>query len=531
MASCLTVVNGGGGARAYDGAGKGPDSMSTVQANGIKAEMAAGIAAAATARHAVRPLAADLGPARGLLGLAVGSLLLAGCCSLVLIVGRLPGVAERLGDPLFFKRGLVLHVDLALVVWFFAYAAGLFCLLPGDRGGRAATRAGACLAAAGVLAMILGTCVPGAQPVLANYVPVIDHPLYLGGVLLFFAGLLPCLVNERLLLRTPEAGFPVGAAPAEGAPARLTPDVTAALKTAALAYLVAVTTFLAAWAATPPALEPRAWYELVFWGGGHVLQVANVAAMLAVWLLLLGSRLGEPVLRPGAARGLFGLLLAPHLAAPLLTAEGTVGPLYRLGFTRLMQFGIAPVVLGVLGACLARLHAARRAGRLGWRDLGDVRVGGFAASAALTLTGFALGAGIRGSNTMIPAHYHASIGAVTAAFMAATWLLLPRLGCPLPGGRLGRALPWQPALFGFGQVVFAAGFALGGLHGLGRKAYAAEQQLRTAGEAAGLLVMALGGLLAVAGGLLYLALVVQAVRVRAAARRRASLKPIQPSLP
>ena len=38
------------------------------------------------------------------------------------------------------------------------------------------------------------------------------------------------------------------------------------------------------WAATPRELDAKAYYELVFWGGGHVLQVANVAAMLAVWL-------------------------------------------------------------------------------------------------------------------------------------------------------------------------------------------------------------------------------------------------------
>lgn len=471
-------------------------------------------------RPAVRRLVADAGLTRRLLGLAVGSLLLAGCCSLVLIVGRLPGVSAWFGDPLLFKRGLVLHVDLALIVWFFAFAAGLFALLPAQRGAHQAARAGTWLAGAGVLAMIAGTLVPGAEPVLANYVPVIDHPLYVGGLMLFFAGLVPCFVNERLLRRVPAAGIAVPGTGENGAELRILPDAAAALKTAALAYALAMSTFLGAWAATPPVLEARAYYELVFWGGGHVLQVANVAAMLAAWLLLLGSRLGRPVLGPATARVLFALLLAPHLVAPLLTAGGTVAPLYRLGFTRLMQFGLAPVVLVVLGAGVLRLAQAWRAGRPGRRDAGDVRVTGFAASAALALTGFTLGACIRHSNTMIPAHYHASIGAVTAAFMAVTWLLLPRLGCPLPGGRLGRMLPWQPALFGFGQVIFAAGFALGGLHGLGRKAYAVEQQLRSWGEVAGLLVMAAGGLIAVAGGLLYLALVVQAAR-RPAARRQA----------
>src|SRR5690606_652913 len=125
----------------------------------------------------------------------------------------------------------------------------------------------------------------------------------------------------------------------------------------AIAYVVAVTTFVISWAATPRDLDARIYYELVFWGGGHVLQVANVAAMLAVWLILLSSIFKAPVMRTRTAQILFGLLILPHLAAPALVWNGTVASLYRVGFTRLMQWGIAPVVLIVLGICLKRLAA------------------------------------------------------------------------------------------------------------------------------------------------------------------------------
>src|SRR5262245_24473218 len=49
---------------------------------------------------------------------AVGSLVLAGTLSLLLVVGRLPFLGAVFTDPLFFKRALVVHVDLALVIWF-----------------------------------------------------------------------------------------------------------------------------------------------------------------------------------------------------------------------------------------------------------------------------------------------------------------------------------------------------------------------------------------------------------------------------
>jgi len=178
----------------------------------------------------------------------------------------------------------------------------------------------------------------------------------------------------------------------------------------------------------------------------------------------------------------------------------------------LMQFGIAPIVLVILGRCGWKLRRARRDGALGKDDFRNVRFVGFLASAALTVTGFLMGAAIRNSNTMIPAHYHASIGAVTVAFMAMTYLLLKPLGLPLPGVRLQKLIPWQLALFGGGQVIFALGFGLGGMHGLSRKAYGVEQTLRSAGELAGVIVMGTGGLIAVAGGLLFLFLTVYAGR-------------------
>ena len=50
------------------------------------------------------------------------------------------------------------------------------------------------------------------------------------------------------------------------------------------------------------------------------------------------------------------------------------------------------------------------------------------ACALLSVAGFVLGASIRGSSTLIPAHYHASIGAVTIGYMAITYRLLARHG-------------------------------------------------------------------------------------------------------
>jgi hypothetical protein len=197
-------------------------------------------------------------------------------------------------------------------------------------------------------------------------------------------------------------------------------------------------------------------------------------------------------------------LVVPWLFAPLLALAGTASAPHREGFTTLMRWGIFPVVLVFAGHALWVLVPALRRGTV---RLAHPAVLGFGASLLLTLTGFGLGAMIRGPTTLVPAHYHASIGAVTVAFMAVTPALLQRLGWSIPHGRLSRLAAVQPALFGAGQLIFAVGF---GAAGSPRKVYGSEQAARGLAETIGLTVMGVGGLVAVAGGALFLIVVVAA---------------------
>lgn len=452
--------------------------------------------------------------AAGWLGLALASILLAGLLSLSVVLGRIPWISALIADPLFYKRCLVVHVDLALVVWFYAFLAALAALCA-PRAADAIGRAARGAAALGVAGMIAGGLAPGAAPVLANYVPVIDHPLFLGGLGLFFAG---TLVHVLRAIASP------GEAPAGGLPG----DAVVGVQTAGIALALAAATWISARAALPAGLDRRTFFELAHWGPGHVLQVANVAAMLAVWCWLLARATGRPLLKPSSARGLFFLLLAPHLVMPLLSWQGVQHRTYVEGATLLMRWGIFPVVLGFL--ILGLRHLRRHRGETG--PTARVARAGFAASAGLTALGFVLGALIRGSTTLVPAHYHASLGGVTAAFMAAAYLILDararEAGREPPGARFWRAARRQLAGFGAGQAVFALGFGLAGLHGLGRKAYAGEQHVRTPGELAGLAVMGLGGLAAAAAGIWFLSLAARAWRARTGPSSRHPLPPAHP---
>lgn len=419
------------------------------------------------------------------LALAIGSLVTAGSFALFLVVARVPPFSTWLASPDFFKRCLVIHVDLSIVVWFHAYTAALFGLLPVNGTSDRLRRAGFGLAAAGVAMLLACLALPDARPILTNYVPSLDHPLFLIGIFAFFAGTGLGFLDGRLWVAREDAAVP----------SPIPPEARPGLRAAAIAFFLALLTFAGSALSLPAGLPVETRNELLFWGGGHVLQVVSVATMLAVWLMLLTPAAGRAPMTRRTASVLFALLVLPAFAAPLLAASGVARTAVHDGFTQMMRWGIFPVVTVFAVLCL---HAARK---VGWTT-GPVLA--FLASVLLTSVGFVLGALIRGSTTMVPAHYHASIGAVTVALMAVTYQLFEFHGLPQPSAFFRRVQRWQPLVFGAGQTVFAAGFALAGAHGMARKTYAAEQHIRTTAETFGLVVMGVGGLVAIAGGLLFL---------------------------
>jgi len=435
--------------------------------------------------------------ARYWLGLAIGVLMLAGFFSLVVVVGRMPPFDRLVTDPLFFKRGLVVHVNLALVAWFYSFIAALLFLVPGKRPPSWIAQHSPHMSAVGVAMLLLSAGLPGGEPVLSNYIPMIDHWLFGAGQILFAAGVLSSFVGRRLL----------PASDSRPAFFEIPPAARIGIRATALGLILAACTFAISWWRIAPGLPTETFYELLVWGGGHVLQLTCSVAMVTVWLILLNSVLGHPPIAERTAKLLFIAIMLPWTFSPFLAMQGPSTSAYRVGFTDLMRWSIFPVVTIFLVLCTRALLRARREGRVGVSSLRDPRISGFLVSAALTLLGFALGAAIRGSNTVVPAHYHASIGGVTAAFMAFSYLVLAALGLSIETPRLKRAATWQPVVYGVGQMVFAAGFAIAGAYGMSRKTYGAEQATRGLAESIGLGVMGIGGFIAVLGGVLFLVVV------------------------
>jgi hypothetical protein len=438
--------------------------------------------------------------AAGWLLLALASLIGSGIFSILLVLSRTPYIQGIFPLADFFHVALVVHVDLSVLVWFLAFA-GILWSLTGTQRWLPLAYFALVFCAIGTAMLVIAPFFGRGTPIMANYVPVLDDPLFLSGLLVF------CMGFALLVMRS------LGAAPGVGV--RPAPDAALAFGLNAAAVSAAVALIALAWSylAMPGELIGKPYYEILFWGSGHVIQFTYTLLMLVAWLWLAGA-VGAPLLlTPRIVILLFMVGLVSVFATPVIYLAYDISSVeHRRLLTWLMQFGgglailpfTAAVALGLLRAKKSAEAAPERAALV--------------TSILLFGAGGFIGFMIQGANVKIPAHYHGCIVGVTLAMMGLAYHLLPKLGLGTPNRRLATAQPW---IYGAGQLMHIGGLVWSGGYGVQRKVAGAEQVLRTTGEIAGMGMMGLGGLIAVIGGLLFVLVVGQAMWRSSRDRRHA----------
>jgi hypothetical protein len=426
------------------------------------------------------------------LWLAIGALVASGVFSLLLVAARAPFMQPLLPHVEFFRIALVVHVDLSVLVWFASFAAMLWTLASTPRA-LGIGRYGLGFGVAGTMAMCAAPFVDPGTPVMSNYVPMMESGVFVWGLLMFGLGF------GLAALRAMAAPEKVGT--------RLDPEgaLRFGLNAAAVAAVMALLALGASWLGLSAALDSSTYYELLFWGAGHVVQFAWSLVMMVAWLWLASLTGVRVPVSPRVAVVLFGIGLVSVFATPVIYLAWDVASVeHQKLFTWQMRFGgglaIVPITLAlVIGLARAPRAAAAvvpcRAALL--------------ASVLLFAAGGVIGFLIQGSDVRIPAHYHGAIVGITLALMGLTYALLPAFGYTRP---LPRLAAWQPWLYGGGQLLHIVGLVWSGGYGVQRKVAGAEQVLRTPAEIAGMGLMGIGGLIAVAGGLVFAVVVLAQLR-------------------
>lgn len=370
-----------------------------------------------------------------------------------------------------------------------------------------------------------------ADVLFTSYVPLRADPLYYLGVILFAVG---ALIVVGIFFGT------LVVAKRERTYQGSVPLVTFGAATAAIIAVITlghgaaiyIPTFL--WSLGVMNVDPEV-YRMVWWGLGHASQQINVAAMVSIWYLLGALTIGALVLNEKISRTAFVLyvLFISMAAAHHLLVDPGLSPAWKVWNTSYAMYlaVLASMVHGftvpaglelgqrVRGLTKGLFEWLRKAP---WSDPGfsslifSVIIFGFLGG----ITGVTFGTeqiNIIAHNTLrIPGHFHATVvGGTALAFMGVTYYLIPLIFRKrVAFWSLAKIQPW---LFAIGMTVFSIAMTFAGTFGVPRREWDItfsgapfDVQFNPAVDLV-IGIMAIGGLLAAAGGGIYILVTVWSV--------------------
>lgn len=417
--------------------------------------------------------------------LALSALAIAGGFALLLVLSRTPGVQDVLpwSWQVFFHQGLVVHVIFSFVVWFLATMGALYAYhyalhKPDDRStllGRAAVF----LSGLACLGLMLPALFDLGAAELNNYVPVMNHwTYYLGLVLLALA--LVLVTCRQLALSGHYRNY-------------------GPLDYMGVIYLLGLVAFGFSYLLLPDGLISATYNERLFWAGGHILQFVNTALLIIAWAILCRERAGREFMPYALQTALIGVMaLFCLLSLSEFSSLDVLGQSHRDFFTDLLRYGLpVPSVIasGYLIYFLIRSsHELDGLSRTAlWLSVVTYNLGGL------------FGLFLDGTDTRVPAHYHAVIGGINLSFMILYHrVLLPFSKVNMSQGKWTvRLLISQYWLYGLGQIMHASGMYLAGSQGVPRKTSGDAQALDSMDKILSMSLMGIGGLIAVLGGVLF----------------------------
>ncbi len=314
------------------------------------------------------------------------------------------------------------------------------------------------------------------------YVPLVAHPVFYVGYIIFAAGALLAIANFALSLAQ---------ARADGVLKGSLPLVTYGGATAAILATVAIASGLVALVPTYlwtvgvfPSVDPI-FYRTWFWGLGHTLQYVNVSAMIVAWYALAALTFKANPINEKYGRIAFTLYIfftVPVLGHHFLV-DPSLSPAVKIVGGSLFGFGLGiPSLmhgLAILGSVEIAGRRLGATGRFGWfRKIpwGEPGMATLMVSMAL----FAIGGwtGTIGTteqlnlithNTMwVPGHLHAVVVAgTTLSFMGLSYYLVPLVARrQLFSQGMARI---QPYLYGAGLLIMMITMGWAGLIGVPRR--------------------------------------------------------------
>ena len=477
------------------------------------------------------------------LKLGILSLGFAGLYSVILVVLRTPQLADFFPNPHIFKSALIIHVNLSVLIWLLSITASVWGYTLSSRDLIAGSSKKmdtvvkprydiVCINIYPKLAflstiLIAISPIAGHNPVMNNYIPMLENIVFILGLSLFGVTLLLYAISVLYFFDWMNLNNLVNFTILSTIIMFILSFVCFGLSYKALQNIIQIIP-----------IEIEFYYELLFWSGGHLLQFIYTQILIFIWVTLFRELIGRELkfqkfyLFLLYLNFVFGILIVcGHISYDIIDGS------FKEFYTNHMKYlgGIAPVLclIGMgcefLGYFYVPLCHSRESGNLEKKEWipasagitlkadGNIIKTILLCSITLFLLGGLIAMNITGINVVIPAHYHGSIVGISIACMGYSYLginVIPAKGNPEKSirkmdsrfrendikKRRNNIMSIIIYLLTFGQILHILGLAFAGGYGVMRKdpnSVMPVSAKRVMGMMGG------GGMIAIVGGLMF----------------------------
>lgn len=437
--------------------------------------------------------------------LGIFALAVAGILSIMLVLARMPFINSLMPKAMAFKTILIVHVNLSILVWLLAIIASIWCKYVHKSLYFMVNQLNY-IAWVGVASMIISVFVADSVAVSNNYVPILHNLPFITGLACFTSSIF-CLsliifisylfnylaVEDRLLILASSSFLVI--------------TIALCLYMSYLGLDIHTNKYTS---------DLYFYYEMLFWGGGHILQFLYSQMISYVWLILAYQTYQFNKLHKNLYASCFilnCLFIIPAIGLYWLVHidDG----FYTEFFTIHMRYfgGIVPISVMMLIIWQAYCNKNYRVANIVDEHWSDYCRAALLTSISIFMAGGLMGLCIAGTNVIIPAHYHGSIVGISIGFMGYTYhyIAMNYNCCSLANDiAVKRQATQQIIIYGIGQFVHISGLFMAGGYGALRKTPGEEIALKAK---IGMMIMGLGGLVAIIGGLMFIVICVKTCNI------------------
>ncbi|WP_041808434.1 palindromic element RPE4 domain-containing protein [Rickettsia bellii] len=387
------------------------------------------------------------------LKLGITSLAFAGLYSVVLVVLRTPQLASFFPNPHIFKSALIIHVDLSVLIWLLSITASVWgsVIHMSSRGLTTGSsnkkykykklrlscfildpvvkpRDDSVYPKLAFFATILIAISPiaGHNPIMNNYIPMLENIIFVLGLSLFGITLLLYAINILYFFNW----------------ANWSNLINFTILSTIIMYILSWVCFWCSYSDLQNVIqiipiEIEFYYKLLFWSGGHLLQFIYTQIAMFIWIMLFEKLIG----RESKFQKFYLFLLYLNFVFSTLIIWGHISydiidGNFKEFYTNHMKYlgGIAPgLCIGGIG--LEWVCHSRKSGnpekKIYWIPASagmtaSITKATLLCSITLFLLGGLIAMNISGINVVIPAHYHGSIVGISIACMGYCYLGVKR---------------------------------------------------------------------------------------------------------